>query len=107
MTDKDGGGSMNTLQELLEQHKLFIITNEHACCGGVSGYVDGEPPEKECISYVYGHTDPRHFMCHEVERIVGPDDKGRYMCISDTGNCWTQGYEPDLIKRLTEYSKLI
>lgn len=88
---------------MLSDHKLFIITNEHMCCGGINGYVNGIPPEEICSKYKYGQQDPRHFKCWEVEEIIGPDAKGAYIARSITGNCWTYGYEEDLIKRLTQY----
>lgn len=105
---------------------LSIITDEHACCGGVDNYIrvlvrePGRPeqvywgPKPEvCGAFEHSVKDPRHFVCHEVgaiEEMAGEGEQGkRYRAVAKGGEnvAWTMGYPLDLLKRLTELHRAV
>ena len=46
--------------------------------------------------------NPATFVIHDVVRLEGPDDKGRYTACSAEGD-WTVGLSSALLKRLQEW----
>jgi hypothetical protein len=48
-------------------------------------------------------TAPAHFVCHDVVRIEGPDDRGRYTAHTAEGDTCT-GYPAALLRRLRQAS---
>ena len=81
---------------------LRIITNEHACGGGV--HPSKEPFDAAvCEAFEFDKKKPRHFVVHDVVKIEGPDAKGRYHAYSDPEHGdWTYGMPSALLKRLQE-----
>jgi hypothetical protein len=90
---------------------LYIITNEHACGGGVHPrrpVVDDEGNEhpfdaEACAAFGYRLQDPRHFVAHKVEVIEGPDRRGYVRAYSADGDM-TMGEPEALLQRLLQYA---
>lgn len=93
---------------------LRIITNEHACGGGVHPSIGGAvndageraPWDQEaCDAFAYKDTSPLHFVRHDVVRLEqargGPGERGQMIARSAEGD-WTQGQPEALLSRLIE-----
>jgi hypothetical protein len=101
------------LGELLKTPgNLRVITSEHACQGtrwdaetdarGAAAHPSRpEFDAARCDAYEYPLTDARHFVCHDVVALEGPDAKGRYRSVTAEGD-YTIGYPEALLVRLTQ-----
>lgn len=97
---------------------LQVITATHQCLPGAGiirgangkGVPSTEAEAAACAAYgaanahpayAHGLADPAHFVCLDVVRLDGPDDKGRYTALAADGS-YCQGYPANLLAKLTE-----
>lgn len=94
---------------------LKIITNAHRCQDAIHPDFPGFDAAT-CAAYGeeigsrerFGANplaDPRHFVCHDVVRLEGPDDKGRYKAFSANDEDWCLAYPAELLERLQEATR--
>lgn len=89
---------------------LRIITNEHACGGGMLG-----EDIAACEAFSEGTDEngrpldlknQRHFVLHDVVRIEGPNHRGQYTAYSDPKHRdYCEGRPAALLRRLTEWQR--
>jgi hypothetical protein len=59
--------------------------------------------ETAASAYLVAEGAVAHFVCHDVVRIEGPDDRGRYTAHTAEGDTCT-GYPAALLRRLRQAS---
>ena len=81
---------------------LRIITNEHACGGGVHpDGAHGKFDQKKCEGFEHNKKDVRHFVIHDVVRVEGPNHRSEYRAFTEDGDHCT-GQPEALLARLLE-----
>ncbi len=98
---------MNNRQAILQLEALVlvpgalrIITNMHACGGGV--HPDGSRgpfDEEKCAKFKHPLTNSRHFVVHDVVRVEGPNHRKEYRAFTEEGDHCT-GQPVAVLRRL-------
>ena len=91
---------------------LKIITNMHACGGGIHPSFPGFR-ESRCVRATFPMSDPRHFVLHDVASLEFSDHGGvscvrAYSAMYEAPDGrktrdWTEGRSADVLKRLQEW----
>ena len=102
----DNDKSLEELQALLKiPGARRVITNAHACGpdgqDGASYIPRTEEELADCEAHELPLTHPHHFVCHDVVRLEGPNEKGQVTAYTAEGD-WCSGQPDALLRRLRE-----